>query len=180
VRLYYQQTSWEYVQFLWKANDRLNTFLGNEGVNLLDAWLNTGQAAPLELTLATATVSAPVQTPGEASDPSAMVPMTASYNKVSGAVDVTYAMPCSTTNHRIVYGPLSAVSTYGWSGMACNVGTSGAASFNPGAGDAFFVIVANDGSAEGSYGLRSTGAERPEATGVGACDLPQSLATRCD
>jgi hypothetical protein len=181
VRLFYQQTSWEYVQFLWKANDRLNTFLANEGVNLLDAWLNTGQAAPFEISLATATVSAPVSTPGEASDPS--VPgsqMTASRNAATGTIDVTYAMPCSTTNHRIVYGPLASLPTYGWSGMACGVGTSGTASFDPGAGDAFFVIVANDASAEGSYGRRSDGAERPEATGMGSCDLPQSLASRCD
>lgn len=180
VRLFYQQTSWEYVQFLWKANDRQNTFLANEGVNLLDAWLNTGQAAPLQLTLATANVSAPVLTPGEASDPAAMSPMTASYNKVSGAIDVTYAMPCAASNHRIAYGPLGSLPTYGWSGMACSVGTSGAASFDPGPGDAFFVIVANDASVEGSYGTRSTGLERPEAAGLGGCDLPQNLASRCD
>ncbi len=49
VRLYYQQTSWEYVQFLLLANDGLSPFLGEEGVNLLDAWLNTGQAAPFEI-----------------------------------------------------------------------------------------------------------------------------------
>jgi hypothetical protein len=181
VRLFYQQTSWEYVQFLWKGNDRLSTFLGNEGVNLLDAWLNTGQTSPLQLTLATASVTAPVFTPGEASDPTAVgSAMLASYNMGTGAIDVTYAMPCSTTNHRIVYGPLASLSIYGWSGMACNLGTTGAASFDPGAGDTFFVIVANDASAEGSYGASSTGLERPEATGLGSCDLPQALASRCD
>jgi hypothetical protein len=181
VRLYYQQTSWEYVQFLWKNNDGLNTFLGAEGRNLLDAWLNTGMAAPLELTSATTTVSAPTVTPGEASDPTtASNAMLASFNRISGAVDVTYAVPCSTSNHRIVYGPLASVATYGWSGTACNLGTSGNASFDPGAGDAFFVIVANDALAEGSYGVSSAGTERPQAVGVGACDLPQALASRCD
>jgi hypothetical protein len=181
VRLYYQQTSWEYVQFLWMANDRQNTFLANEGVNLLDAWLNTGQAAPVEIKLATANVSAPVVTPGEASDPAITAnQMKASYNKVSGVIDVTYTTPCATTNHRVAYGPLASLPSYGWTGMACNVGTSGTASFDPGAGDAFFVIVANDASVEGSYGTRSTGAERPEATGLGGCDLPQNLASRCD
>ena len=44
VRLYYQATSWEYIQFLWKqpASNPLpvSTFLANEGVNMLDAWLN--------------------------------------------------------------------------------------------------------------------------------------------
>jgi hypothetical protein len=180
VRLFYQQTSWEYVQFLWRGNDRLNSFLGNEGVNLLDAWLNNGQAAPLQLTVTTASVAAPVFTPGEASDPVAASAMTASYNALTGGIDVTYAMPCSTTNHRIVYGPLASLPTYGWSGMACGLGTSGTASFDPGAGDAFFVIVANDANHEGSYGTSSTGGERPEATGMGTCDLPQSLPSRCD
>ena len=174
VRLYYQQTSWEYVQFLWKGNDRLDTFLGNEGVNLLDAWLNTGQAAPVEISLANATVSAPVQTPGEAT------PMLASFNKGSGAIDVTFTAACSSTNHTIYYGPLASVSTYGYAGAACGVGTSGTASFDPGPGDSFFLIVARDGAVEGSFGTRSTGVERPEAGNVGSCPLPQSLGNRCD
>jgi hypothetical protein len=49
VRLLYQQTSWEYVQFLWLANDGANAFLGATGQDLLDAWLNTGMAAPFEM-----------------------------------------------------------------------------------------------------------------------------------
>jgi len=181
VRLYYQQTSWEYVQFLWKNNDALNAFLGAEGRNLLDAWLNTGMAAPLELTAVTTSVSAPSVTPGEASDPAnASSQMLASYNKISGAVDVTYAVPCSAADHRIVYGSLANVATYGWSGTACNLGTTGSAVFDPGGGDTFFVIVANDAVAEGSYGTNGAWAERPEAVGVGVCDLPQALASRCD
>jgi hypothetical protein len=44
VRLYYQATSWEYIQFLWKQPTSnplpVSTFLANEGVNMLDAWLN--------------------------------------------------------------------------------------------------------------------------------------------
>jgi hypothetical protein len=46
IALLYQPTSWEYIQFLHLANDRSNAFLANEGVNLLNAWLNTGMAAP--------------------------------------------------------------------------------------------------------------------------------------
>jgi hypothetical protein len=46
VRLMYQPTSWEYVQFLYLANKRQNAFLANEGVNLLDTWLNTNMAEP--------------------------------------------------------------------------------------------------------------------------------------
>jgi hypothetical protein len=46
IELLYQPTSWEYIQFLWLANDGQNAFLADEGVNMLDAWLNTGMAAP--------------------------------------------------------------------------------------------------------------------------------------
>lgn len=46
IKLLYQPTSWEYIQFLYLANNQLNTFLANEGVNLLNAWLNTGMAEP--------------------------------------------------------------------------------------------------------------------------------------
>jgi hypothetical protein len=46
IELLYQPTSWEYVQFLYLANTRQNAFLADEGANLLDAWLNTGMAAP--------------------------------------------------------------------------------------------------------------------------------------
>jgi hypothetical protein len=44
--LYYQGTSWEYVQFMWLANNGIdpaqggNAFLGKEGDYFLDAWVN--------------------------------------------------------------------------------------------------------------------------------------------
>ena len=47
ITLYYQGTSWEYIQFLANANNGQNAFLGNEGVNMLDAWLNADPAAPM-------------------------------------------------------------------------------------------------------------------------------------
>jgi hypothetical protein len=46
IDMLYQPTSWEYIQFLWLANNEQNSFLVDEGVNLLEAWLNTGMAAP--------------------------------------------------------------------------------------------------------------------------------------
>lgn len=49
VKLLYQPTSFEYVQFLLLANNRTNTFLADEGQNMFDAWLNTGMAAPVVL-----------------------------------------------------------------------------------------------------------------------------------
>jgi len=46
INMVYQPTSWEYVQFLYLANNGSNAFLADEGKNLLDAWLATGMAEP--------------------------------------------------------------------------------------------------------------------------------------
>lgn len=66
IRLLYQPTSWEYVQFLYLANNRQNVFLANEGVNLLNAWLATGMAEPYPIASATwgSPPQAPCVTPG--------------------------------------------------------------------------------------------------------------------
>jgi hypothetical protein len=61
ISLLYQPTSWEYVQFLYEANDGSNAFLANEGTNLLNAWLGTGMAEPY--VMASTTWGAP-QGPG--------------------------------------------------------------------------------------------------------------------
>lgn len=53
LRLLYQPTSWEYVQFLDVANTGRVAFLANEGEYLLDAWMNTGMATPYVMTSAT-------------------------------------------------------------------------------------------------------------------------------
>jgi hypothetical protein len=47
IEMKYQPTSWEYIQFLYLANTQpAGSFLADEGVNLLEAWLNTGMAEP--------------------------------------------------------------------------------------------------------------------------------------
>jgi hypothetical protein len=46
IRLMYQPTSWEYIQFLYRANTGQNAFLAQEGNRILDAWLQTGMATP--------------------------------------------------------------------------------------------------------------------------------------
>lgn len=53
INLLYQPTSWEYIQFLYLANNGQNAFLGQEGINMLDAWLNTGMAEPHVMATAT-------------------------------------------------------------------------------------------------------------------------------
>ena len=49
VDLLYQGTSWEYIQFLWKGNNGSNAFLGQEGVNMLDAWINAEVPVAMEV-----------------------------------------------------------------------------------------------------------------------------------
>jgi PKD repeat protein len=59
IHMLYQPTSWEYVQFLYLANNGTdpaqggNAFLGMEGEYMLDAWLNNGMAPPYEMASAT-------------------------------------------------------------------------------------------------------------------------------
>lgn len=58
ISMLYQPTSWEYIQFLSLANKKSITFLANEGDYLLDAWLNTGMAAPHVMATTTWTAAA--------------------------------------------------------------------------------------------------------------------------
>jgi hypothetical protein len=53
VELLYQPTSWEYVQFLERANTGRVAFLAAEGDRILDAWRQTGMAAPHVMAVAT-------------------------------------------------------------------------------------------------------------------------------
>jgi PKD repeat protein len=46
IRLMYQPTSWEYVQFLYLANEAPTPNLQDVGKDFLDAWYNTGMAEP--------------------------------------------------------------------------------------------------------------------------------------
>lgn len=115
--------------------------------------------------------------PGEAA---VVEPMkVTSYDKVTGDIAVSYGAACFATDHHIVYGPLSGVAAYAYAGQACGLGNYGAATFNPGVGDFFFVLVGNTPALEGSYGKASSGAERPEAVGLAGCDYPQNLSGDC-
>lgn len=47
IKLLFQSASWEYIQFLYLANDGSVPFLANDGMTMLEAWLNTGMSYPL-------------------------------------------------------------------------------------------------------------------------------------
>ena len=79
IDLLYQGTSWEYVQFLDRANTKENAFLGQEGVNMLDAWLNTGMVPPY--VMASATWGTP---PTGGGDVVGVSNVSTGYNQVTG------------------------------------------------------------------------------------------------
>jgi len=184
VRLLYQATSWEYIQFLWKQNDGSEPFLGQEGVNMLDAWLNTGMAPPFEMAAVTAAVTpVALPAPGNASGPLEPPMAVTSYDQTTGAIGVTYAPACDATGHTIHYGPLANVRTYGWQAADCTLDASGSVAFipDPAAGsNLFWVIVGTNPDWEGSYGTSSMSAERPPSASAGICARPQSLAPVCE
>lgn len=97
------------------------------------------------------------------------------------SVDATFANGSCAMDHAIYWGSSpGSIGTLAWSGVACALGRSGAASFDPGdppaGGLSYFVVVGNNELKEGSYGKDSFGVERPEATGLPGCDIPQQLA----
>jgi hypothetical protein len=193
VRLLYQQTSWEYVQFLWLQNDGSDdptlplgdAFLGNEGKYFLDAWLHTGMNAPLEMaTASTDVTSVSFNAPGHASEaPAAYMNVTA-FNAGAGEISLSFAPACDSQEHTVHYGPLSGVSAYSWADAQCGFDTSGSALFvpDPAVGESIFWIVAGSNpSYEGSYSSDSFGVERPaNISAAGACYRPQNLTPVCE
>jgi hypothetical protein len=93
---------------------------------------------------------------------------------------VAYAPACGATDHTLYAGDLTTLRTSGiaWNERACALGTSGTALVNVATTSAYFVVVGNNGSLEGSYG-RGTGGERPPAGPGGACQYVQDLSGSC-
>jgi hypothetical protein len=90
INLMYQPTSWEYIQFL---------YLANEGVNLLNAWLNTGMAEPYVMA-ATTWGSAP---PPPCVVPGAPQTLTATAGKKSITLYWKASSPAPNGGYRIYY-----------------------------------------------------------------------------
>ena len=99
IKLLYQSTSWEYIQFLYLANNRQNAFLADEGVNLLNAWLATGMAEPVVMASATW---------GNAPEPACETPgipqgLAAAPGKKSIELNWTAGDPASDGGYRVYY-----------------------------------------------------------------------------
>ncbi|HEX5042862.1 MAG TPA: M14 family zinc carboxypeptidase [Candidatus Polarisedimenticolaceae bacterium] len=107
--------------------------------------------------------------------------MTAS-RTASGAIDVLYTPACGATDNAVFWGTGTFPGHPAWTGVACAVGNTGHAVFDPGAlapGTLlYFAVVGQNATREGSYGAGTAG-QRPEAVNVGACDRPQDLSGSC-
>jgi hypothetical protein len=99
IDLLYQPTSWEYVQFLYLANNGQNAFLGNEGVNMLQAWLANGMAEPYVMASTTwGTAPAPTcEMPGAPQN------LTAAGGKRSVTLGWQVGDPSATADQRVYY-----------------------------------------------------------------------------
>ena len=124
---------------------------------------------------------APAGSPGESGGFGIAPLLVTAHDKNAGTLALTVGVPCSCTDQTLIFGPLADVSTYGYSGQDCAMDDSGGHSWTFGAGSTsmFFLVVANDGSVEGSYGTDSASNERPEDL-AGVCPFTQDLLARCD
>jgi len=96
------------------------------------------------------------------------------------SVNVTYTAGCGATNHTVYTGNLNTLQSGGlsWSTRYCSKGTTGSLNFDPGATNIYFVVVANDGTLEGSYGTGTAGERPPAGSGTG-CTYTQNLSGVC-
>ena len=95
-----------------------------------------------------------------------------------------FGLSCHAVDSTVYWGQASAPGAgLTWTNAACGFGPQGSASFDPGTPPVgsviYFVAVPSNGVSQGSYGRNSAGAERAPATGLGSCNLPQTLGGSC-
>ena len=103
-----------------------------------------------------------------------------SHDSVSGDTTISFDPAAGSTDHTLYYGPLSAVSTYGYSGSVAGLGATGSSSVTLPAGSLFWVVAARDGLAEGCYGKDSAGIERPCFPDGESCSVAQAVHRTCE
>jgi len=100
------------------------------------------------------------------------------------SVHITFGLSCHAVDSTVYWGSIgSSGAGLNWSSAACGFGAQGSATFDPGTpatNTVFaFVVVPSNGVTQGSYGQRSSGAERSPAVGLGVCNQPQTLGGTC-
>jgi hypothetical protein len=101
--------------------------------------------------------------------------MTSARADGSGAtIDLTWDVStCVSPDYHLLYGDLAGVASLTVLGSACDLGTTGSATWTGApAGDLWYVVVGdNDGSQEASWGTDSHGAQEGGTTASGQCGL---------
>jgi hypothetical protein len=100
------------------------------------------------------------------------------------SVHLTFGLSCHAVDSTVYWGSFATSGAgLNWTSAACGFGAVGSATFDPGNPPVnsvyAFVAVPSNGATQGSYGHKSTGAERAPAVGLGACNLPQTLGGTC-
>ncbi len=154
-----------------------------------DGWLDNPSAATAKVTLVgNATLKARF-VPSASADPNpqeaspASSPMTAQRNG-DGRTSLGFTPGCGAADHAAYWGTGRITSAPQWAGAQCNLGSRGSAELDlpaPAAGSVlYFVVVAQNGSNEGSYGKDSAGQERPAAVpAIAPCVKPRALGGSC-
>lgn len=117
-------------------------------------------------------------TPGEVSAVGLPQVQVTTHIKNEGRVAVSYGVTCCATDNNFYFGLLSDVSSYVYSGRDCSVNNTGTYDwFYPTDGQSyFFLVVADDGLVEGSYGVDNLGNQRGEDLG---CE-PRDRSAACN
>ena len=101
-----------------------------------------------------------------------------SYNRTNRNTSISFNPAPGSTDHTLYYGPLSAVSTYGYTGSVSGLGATGSSSLTLPPGSLFWVVVGRNNAAEGCYGKRyPSGTERPRFPGA---SVPQAANRTCE
>ena len=108
--------------------------------------------------------------------------MVSGFDRSTGTMSISFGVPCAAADHTILYGELSNLSSYSWSGQECDLGPAGIYDWATGGtpNALFFVVVGNNGLEEGSYGQSSYGFERPEDATSATCPVVQNLQYACE
>jgi hypothetical protein len=198
VRLYYQTTSREYIEFLRDEINGTATTLssptpsglpqayviqtdpwfaqlkawGNTLWQLWDHNKNVPGGAPYLMAAESVVGGGPVaagQTPNGATVPG--TPLTI-VMEPSGDVTLSWGTSCliGDTDYEIYEGTVGSYSSH--APVSCTTGGATTSTFPPSGGATYYIVVPRTGSREGSYGQDSTGAERPQS--ASPC-LPQQF-----
>jgi hypothetical protein len=101
------------------------------------------------------------------------------HDPVSGDTTIAFDPAAgNAVNHNLYYGPLSALSSYGYSGAVTGLDPTGSSPVTLPPGELFWVVAAENGvSEEGCYGTDSAGIERPCFSGN--CGVDQISGWNC-